>query len=65
MYTDTETFSLKAIGNLRTSCEEVIEISDALPEVVLNSLELGFEFFVDLLNPLLVQMFHFVIFENS
>ena len=48
MYVDTENFRLKAVGNLRTSCEEVIELSDCLPEVVLNSLELGFEFYVDL-----------------
>ena len=48
MYVDTENFRLKAIGNLRTSCDEVIEISDSLPEVVLNSLELGFEFSCDL-----------------
>lgn len=48
MYVDTENFRLKAAGNLRTSCEEVLEISDILPEVVLNSLELGFEFYCDL-----------------
>ena len=48
MYVDTENFRLKAVGNLRTACEEVIEISDCLPEVVLNSLELGFEFYCDL-----------------